>query len=312
MYDTSDFENFYNTHLAPSSKQLRGDAKRVDSWHLIAALAGLAILATAFGFASGYFSGATTGLLFGLLIAVFVVACFKMGTQNNKFADDIKATVISKIIDHLCPGVQYHPDSFIDAAEYKASSLFRHYYDHYDGGDLVQGVIDTVPFRCSDLFTTFDFGRGQAPVFRGLFFSAKINPRFDGCTYIWPWDRVQLPASIMDEAYRLDPMPHVSDIHTGDSEFENYFRVCSNTPKLAQEILSEKMMDNMLRLAKGIGRHIAFSFVAGRCYVAITFNKDILEPTDYDPGDKIEMKIYYDTISLIPIVIKRLELKKLQ
>jgi len=312
MYDAADFENFYTTHLASSSDQLRKAAKRVDSWHLVDGLARLGLLAVAFGLAYESFSGNTAGWLFGLLIAVFVVARFKRESQNSKLADDIKSTVISKIIDHLCPGVQYHPDSFIDEKEYKASSLFRHYFDHYDGGDLVQGIIDTVPFRCSDLFTTFDLGKGQAQVFRGLFFSAKINPRFDGCTYIWPWDRVQLPASIMDEEYRLDPMPHVADIKTGDSEFENYYRVCSNNPTQAQEILSEKMMDNMLRLAKGIGRHIAFSFVKGRCYVAITFNKDILEPTDYDPGDKAEMKIYYDTVSLIPIVIKRLELSKLQ
>ena len=70
-------------------------------------------------------------------------------------------------------------------------------------------------------------------------------------------------------------MPQSFGIKTGDSEFENYYRVLSSALEQAQEILAEKMMDKMLRLAKGIGRHIAFSFVVGRCYVAVTFNKEL-------------------------------------
>jgi hypothetical protein len=312
MYDANDFEHFYTTHIEPTLPQLRAETRRMDTWHLIAGIAAVSVVGVFLGYTNEYFSGNQAGVLVGICAAVGVVAFFKMANRKDKLVDDLKESIIREIIKHLCPGLDYRPDEYITPAEYKASSLFRYHYDYFDGDDLVEGVVDSVHFRCSELITQYDAGMSQIPIFRGLFFSAKINSRFNGCTYVWPWDRVQLPTSEMDQEYRLMPMPHTSDIKTGDSEFENYYRVCSNAPSQAQEILSEKMMDNMLRLAKGIGRHIAFSFVAGRCYIAVTINKELLEPTVYDPGDKTAIKTYFDTISLIQIVIERLQLVNLQ
>jgi len=311
MNDASDFDNFYTTHIEPSLPQLRADCKQMDNWGYAAVCAGFVCAASLVGYARDYLSFRRDGWVFWISLALLLYAVFKIGKKRDRFTDDLKEAIIREIIKYFCPGAKYKPDEYITEAEYKASSLFRYRYDHFFGDDLVEGSIDNVSFRCSELHTQADWGAGLANIFGGLFFSVKINPRFNGCTYVWDWDRVQLPTSMMDEEYRLMPMPGIADIKTGDSEFENYYRVCSNAPTQAQEILSEKMMDNMLRLAKGIGRHIAFSFVAGRCYVAITFNRELLEQTDYDPGDKTEIKIYFDTVSLIPIVIRRLELAKL-
>ena len=308
MYDASDFENFYTTHIEPSLPGLRADCKRIDNWGYVLLFAGLALAACLIGFMGGYFSGWKDAWLPICFAGLLIYATIRIANSRDKFTDDLKEAIIVEMIKHICPGSKYQTDKYITEDEYKASSLFRYRYDIFFGDDLIQGTVNNVSFRCSELHTQAD---GGFNIFNGLFFSIKINPRFHGGTYVWPWDRVQLPTSMMDEEYRLMPMPNTADIKTGDSEFENYYRVCSNSPKQAQEILSEKMMDNMLRLAKGIGRHIAFSFVTGRCYVAITFNRELLDQTDYDPGDKIELKIYYDTISLIPIVIRRLELEKL-
>ena len=312
MYDDNDFENFYTINIEPSLPRLRTEVKGMDIWRFVAVAGAVSVVGVFIGYTNNYLSGNDTGILVGIFTALAVFASLKWAKRRDRFTDDLKNSIITEIIKHLCPELEYQPDKCISEAEYKASSLFRYEYDHFDGDDLVKGVIDHVSFRCSELHTRADMGRHVMPIFNGLFFSAKINSRFSGGTYIWPWDRVQLPTSMMDEEYRLMPMPQIVDIKTGDSEFENYFRVCSSAPKQAQEILSEKMMDNMLRLVKGIGRHIAISFVAGRCYVAITFNKELLEETKYDPGDKTEIKAYFDTVSLFPIVIKRLELEKLQ
>ncbi len=54
----------------------------------------------------------------------------------------------------------------------------------------------------------------------------------------------------------------------------------------------------------------AFSFVTGNCYFAIP-SQDLLEPSDYDPGDKEEIEKYYLTITLIIDIINQLGLSNL-
>ena len=68
----------------------------------------------------------------------------------------------------------------------------------------------------------------------------------------------------------------------------------------------------MVQLRKQLDTAISFSFVAGHCYIALPLSKDLLEPSEYDPGDKIEMQKYFLTLKVIPEIIKQLPLDALQ
>ena len=57
---------------------------------------------------------------------------------------------------------------------------------------------------------------------------------------------------------------------------------------------------------------LSFSFVAGRCFIAIPVTGELLEPTDYDPGDKEEIRKYFLTIQVMKNVIGQSGLTDLQ
>lgn len=167
MYDASDFENFYNTQIEPSLSKLRVDCKRMDNWGYVIVFSGLAFVACLIGFVAGYFSGWKDAWLPIGFAALIIYATVKMGKSRDRFTDDLKAAIITELIKHICPGSKYQPDKYITEAEYKASSLFRYRYDNYIGDDLIEGTINNISFRCSEIHTQAD---GGFNIFNGLFF----------------------------------------------------------------------------------------------------------------------------------------------
>jgi len=313
LEDPSDFDAFYKTRIEPVLPQLRSECRRVDGWGY--AILGSAILG--FGVFVGYhadtFTGVQASWLFVLCAAGVVFSVYKYAQQNDRFTSDYKSAIIKAIMDHLSPGLIYKPDDFIAAKEYKSSSLFRHRFDYFDGNDYIEGRIGNIPFHCSELHTQCDYSvNRQMTIFKGLFMNANINSRFNGGTYIWPREGNPFANSLMDQYVRLMPIPPVSGIRFSDPEFEQHFRVSTTWPDQATEILSAEMRSAMVYLRKKLGLAISFSFVAGHCYIAMPMQKDLLEPSAYDVGDKLEIQKYFLTIWVIRETIRRLPLDVLQ
>ncbi|HMC98929.1 MAG TPA: DUF3137 domain-containing protein, partial [Ferruginibacter sp.] len=255
----------------------------------------------------------TAGWLIALFIAGAVFSVYKYAQENDKFTDAYKAAVIKAIMDEICPGLTYEPDERVPSKEYRSSSLYRIKYDYYDGNDLIRGSIDGVKFHCSDLHVQCDFRPyNQRTIFRGLFFAVKINPQFSGGTYVKPRGSTSFDYAEMEQWLDKYPMPRVTPIQFSDDDFTQCFRVSSTWPSQAAEILTDMMRHQMIELRTKLDTAIAFSFVAGKCYIAIPLKQDMLEPTKYDPGDEEEIKKYFVTLQVIPRIIRALPFGGLQ
>jgi len=312
MENIKDFDAFYALKILPVLDVLKAEDKQVNKWgiggFISFALAVLCIIGNYTGFLE-------TG---GVMLAVFfgvctVVSIYFYTKSDDDFNSDFKEKIIREIIQYLLSDVIYKPGNYTSSKEYKASSLYRHYFDYYEGDDYVEGQYKGVSFHCSQLDTSFDsLGRRnrQEQVFKGLFFVAFMNSNFAAGTYVWARGREQLGATIGDERYRLYPMPHVMHMKMNNPAFEKYFSVYGTDPSEAGSILTERMMALMLQFKAQIKRDISFSFVAGRCYVAIPIAEDLLEPAT-DIADKEEIKKYFFTILLILSIINSLELTEL-
>ena len=242
-----------------------------------------------------------------------IFSVYKYAQQNDRFTDDYKSAVIKVIMNEICPGLVYKPSDFISSKEYKSSSLFRHRYDYFDGSDYIEGNINGISFHCSELHTQCDYSAyRQMTIFKGLFMVAGINKRFSGGTYIKPRGGTQFDNMLMDQYVSNMPMPKVTALHFDDPDFDHYYRVSSTWPSQATEILTETMRGMMVQLRKQLGTAISFSFVAGKCYIALPLSKDLLEPSDYDPGDKEEIQKYFLTVKVISEIIRQLPLLELQ
>jgi hypothetical protein len=311
--EQTEFDQFYASKIEPELGRLREECRQADHWGMTAFFAALLGFCTFLGYQTGYLSGIVASWVFIGFAILVVLSVYKYTQRNDRFTEDYKAAVIKQIMDHICPGLVYKPGEYINTKEYKASSLFRHRFDYFDGDDYIEGRINNVSFHCSELHTECDYSiNRQMTIFKGLFMVAAINKSFNGGTYVWPRGGTQYANSLMDQYIRLMPMPKVAAVHFEDEEFAQYFRVCSTWPSQATEILAPDMRNKMVALRKKLDTAISFSFVAGRCYIALPLSKDLLEPSGYDPGDKEEMLKYFLTLQVIPGIIRELPLDVLQ
>lgn len=306
----TDFEQFYEQALLPYLDGLNLEASAYRNWKYftICTAIGTVLFFSLFQF----FHFQSGALLGGILFAFTLVGIYFFVQKNEKYVDDFKDQVIRKIILHIDEKAVYKPMHFVSKKEYKASGLFRRRFTEYDGDDYWQSVYRHLSFHCSELMVRYEDSTTATTLFKGLFLSVDISPVYAGATYVWTKGDEQLPASVADEQYRMYTLPDVERYTALSEDFKKHFAVYTTHHSQAQYMITSDRQQQMLELKKRTSRDIVFSFVAGKCYIALPMDEDLLEPVKGDLKNKEVYKKYFFTFLLVFNIIKTLELEKLK
>lgn len=306
----TDFEKFYETELKPYLDTLGpGKAAYLNWKYFTIASTVLSVLFLLFYHFYNMHSGAMIGVSFLIIAAIGIYFTTK---KNEAFIDDFKENIIGRIIHHISPSAVYKPMQYLSKKEYKLSGLYRRRFTEYDGEDYWKATYRGVNFHCSELEVRYEDSTTATTIFEGLFLAATISAWYNGGTYIWTKGESQLPVSIADETYRMYPMPDVKKFPVDNPAFKNSFSVYSSNFSETDKILTPQLQEKMLLLKQKTGRDIVFSFVAGKCFVAIPMEENLLEPTLKGLQDKESYKKYFFTFLLVFNIVQELELSKLQ
>ena len=306
----TDFEKFYETDLQPFLEQLQWSARAYSNWKYFTIAT--AILAVLFLVLYQFFK-VQSGVAIGIILLIITGAGIYFTTKKNEqFVDDFKEKIIRRIIHHISPAAVYQPMKYLSKKEYKASGLYRRRFTEYDGEDYWKASYGKVDFHCSELTVRYEDAAIATNIFDGLFITANISAWYSNGTYIWTKGAVQLPSSIADENYRMYPLPAVQKFAVSNETFKETFSVYSSNFSETQQILTPELQQTMLDLKQKTGSDIVFSFVAGRCYVAIPMKENLLEPNTTGLQDKNSYKKYFFTFLLVFNIVKELQLNKLQ
>lgn len=311
MEEIKDFESFYTIKLQPLIDSLKKEAGAAGNWGIIAPVVAFLSIVVFVGYQAGYIEGYGGQAIF-CCIAAIAISVYFYANKNDRYTKDFKETIIKEIITYLHSGITYKPDEVIAKEDYKYSGLFRHKFDYYDGDDYMEGIYKKVPFRCSELHTKYErlgtgiTGSRLVTIFKGLFFVAEISKTFSSGTYLWSAGAAHTGGSSIHQpnVYKIK----LQDANTG---FDDHFSVYSTNPSEAGTILTNTMTERMVKFQQQVKRDIAISFVAGRCYVAIGINEDLLEPSGFDTDDREEVKKYFFTVLLVLSIINQLHLNEL-
>ncbi|HEX2684583.1 MAG TPA: DUF3137 domain-containing protein, partial [Ferruginibacter sp.] len=291
MEPVEDFESFYTNKIQPFLDQLDQEESSLYNWKRFTIFTGIGI----FAFLLLYFIKVFPSghILAAAMFMMCVIGVYFTAKYNDKYLDDFKDKIIGQIITYIYPSAVYKPMGFISRKEYKASGLYRRRFSHFDGDDYWQTEYDGVSFHCSEIKSWYQDVAGTDYIFKGLFFVASINSSFSGGTYVWTKGKAQLASSLADEHYRLYPLPNVQRVNVNHAAFSKYFTVYTTDPDEASLIFSYHMPDHMLVIREKLDREIVFSFVKGKCYIAVPFDENLLEPSNKGARDKQEIKNYF-------------------
>ena len=241
----------------------------------------------------------------------FLVYMFIYKHQSAGYRLLFKEEVIAKIVQFVDSSLQYQANHHISEKEYTLSELFSDNFDRLSGNDLVQGSINGVSLKFSDLHVEKQKedkeGREHwESVFQGLFFVADFNKTFTCKTFILP-DGVGA-LGILGEWMQGLNKSRGELVKLDNTEFEKFFVVYGDQIE-SRYILSPSLMERILAFKEKIGKVLLISFVDSKMYLCVDYKKDLFEPIltqsllDFAP-----IKEYFQLLSHILGIVEAFKL----
>ena len=301
-----DFRLFYNQNIHPELLHLEQRRRRLLrllalSGVLVAGVVALQIFIDVF--------------VFTLLVLIPVALWISyLIFRVQVFYKEFKPRIVGLILDFIDNDVNfsfegYSPKGFISKKSFLESRIFTS-ADDYEGEDLIRGQVRETPFELSELrVQEFSPARSKLDyVFRGIFLIGDYK-RWDlhGGVLVLP-DAYRKYLSRSERAFHLVGGRRVKNNLL--PEFEAFFDTYATPDVRIQDVVSEDMQHVILRfrqefLKNNRQKEIYFSIIADKIYLALTQDKDLLEPSLFASNANFETisEFYSDIRLLLEVVL---------
>ncbi|MCH8535399.1 MAG: DUF3137 domain-containing protein [Flavobacteriaceae bacterium] len=319
MRSTEAFEAFYKGELKQSLQSLDQVRKTILTYGL--SFVGVLLLSFLLAFVIIYFfQPGQSGMILIVvsLILIFIGGLIYVSSKTKELAYKkiFKSKIIHPIINFISEDLSYHPNQKINQNQYERSRLYLNNIDKYNGDDYVSGKIDQTVFEFSEIHTQYKStstdSKGNrrtkwVTVFKGLFFVADFNKDFEGSTVLLPnyWGKGFKFFKKLAGVSRIEKF-----VQLEDAEFSKNFNCYSTNDIKARYILSPALMQRITAFKEKYPKNpVAIAFVDGRIYVAITYSKDLFEPTYFKSLVSIELvKTYFEDVKFVVDLVEELNL----
>jgi len=200
-----------------------------------------------------------------------------------KFTKDFivkyKAKVIKPLVLSVDSNFTYYPNSHIDFDYFTDSNLFSHTPNLCEGDDYIGGEVDGVAIEFCDLNMRVKSQNSTYTIFQGLFFVADFNKHFKHNTIVVPDSAQKIFGDLVGNSLQNNSLNRKKLIKMDDIEFEKKFVVYGDDEIEAKYILTNAMMQRMVKLQKKSGQNIYISFRDKKIFIAIAYNHKLFEPS---------------------------------
>lgn len=231
------------------------------------------------------------------------------------FYKEFKPRIVELILDFIDNDVNfsfegYNPKGLISKKEFLESRIFTT-ADDYAGEDLIRGQVRETPFELCELrVKEFSPVRNKLDyIFRGVFLIGDYK-RWDlhGGVLALP-DAYRKYLSRSERAFHLVGGRRVKENLL--PEFEAFFDTYATPDIKIHEVISEDLQHVILKfrqqfLKRNRQKDIYFSIIADRIYVALTQDKDLLEPSLFRNNANFDTvsEFYSDIHLLLQLVLE--------
>ncbi|TNE49786.1 MAG: DUF3137 domain-containing protein [Bacteroidetes bacterium] len=304
-----DFRIFYNQNIHPELLNLEQRRRR-----LVRLLSLSAFLLTGVLIVQSYVQILVVTLL--LLIPVGLWIAY-LGFRVQVYFQEFKPRVVGLILDFIDNDInygsfQYDAKGGISKDKFLSSKIFTH-LDEYVAEDLITGQVREMPFELcelqvrefSDVRTRLDY------VFRGVFLYGDFR-RVDmqGGILLLP-DAYRKYLSRSERAFHLIGGRRVRNHLL--PEFETFFDTYATPNVRLREILSEDLQRAILRFRQRFqeanrDKEIYLSIIGDKLYIALTQDKDLLEPSLFRNTVSFEVvREFYEDINLLLEIVHEMD-----
>lgn len=242
-----------------------------------------ALLAIVIGIAMG---GVQWWIFLPLAVLLVIYVSFTLSSRKE-YRNSFKILVMPALVAQF-GDLKFFAQNGISEAEFSTARLFER-PDRFSSEDLIEGKIGATKVRFSEVHAerreTHRDAKGNTTThyvtfFRGLFFIADFNKRFNGVTFVFPEGLAGLLGGFGESLKALDGKltGRGELVKLEDPEFEQQFVVLSKDQIEARYLLSSSLMRRFLDLKALFRNDISAAFVGESLYLAIEIRGNWFEP----------------------------------
>lgn len=258
-------------------------------------------------------------IFFITLLLLIPVGCWiaYLVFRIQVFFKEFKPRIVELLLDFIDNDVNfsfkgYDPKDSISREDFLESRIFTT-ADDYIGEDLIQGQVRETPFEACELrVREFSDVRNRLDyVFRGIFLIADYQ-RWDmhGGVLVLP-DAYRKYLSRSERAFNLMGGKRIKGKVL--PEFEAIFDTYATPDARIQDVISEEMQRAILNFRHRFQqsnrqKEIYFSIIGDKIYLALTQDRDLLEPSLFITNVSFEMvKEFYEDLELLLNLVKEVD-----
>ncbi len=235
------------------------------------------------------------------------------------FYQEFKPRIVGLLMDFMDNDVNiqfdgYDPTGFIAPEDFLGSRIFTVASD-YAGEDMIRGQVRETPFQVCELrVKEFSDARSRLDyVFRGVFLIADFQ-RWDmyGQLLVLP-DAYRKYLSRSERAFHRDSGRRVREHLL--PEFETFFDTYATPDARVQNVLTEDMQRAILQFRLryqefNSQKEIYFSIIGDKIYLALTQDRDLLEPSLFGSNVSFEtVREFYEDLKLLLDVVLEVDVQ---
>lgn len=307
MKSISELTDFYYKSLFPTLQKLEKDRKKILHRMIF-----IGLILTSVAFIIAYALGSFYEFV---LIGYIIIGLFIYRFLVHDYISEFKNSVIRPLVHVIDNSLEYSPSLHVAKHLFENSNLFLD-SEKVSGNDYVKGKIDGISIEFSDLHaerkTQNSKGKDEwSTLFRGLFIVAEFNKNFSSQTVVLPDNIQSTVGNLIGHWLQSNNGARDELVKMDNPEFEAEFVVYSNDQIEARYILSHSLMEKLLSFRRKSANPIHVAFRENHIYMAISYNKDLFEPSIF--RSLLEYKIameYVKTLHLAIGIVEELKLNQ--
>jgi hypothetical protein len=306
MKRLEDFRIFYNHTIYPELQRMEKRRNRLIL--LLVVSASLCIVLFIIAQLLHIFSLSLLIILIEIFYALFLVQKIKNYIQT--FKPRVMNLILDFIDDSINYGtLKYDANGGLDKKTFLSSNIFTPRSVSYTSEDYIGGNIGSIAFELSETRVT-EFSRVknmQDWVFDGVFMKAKLQIPVKGSLLIIPkTEKPYLSRTI--KKWMSSGHVKVNNL-IRNKTFRNRFETFANKKSNPMQFLTEGLQTSILQYIDQHDKLFYLSYKNGTIYLAVSEEKDILEPNIFKSNLKFTLiKEFYEDVYILLQILEDLDL----
>jgi len=234
--------------------------------------------------------------------------------QVRIFRLSFKPRIVNLLLDfiddaHNYGTLSYEPKKSIPLELFKRSRIFPDIkLAVYQGEDFIEGRIGDIHFQASELWAEY-YSRVRnrlERLFRGFFLYAELQEPLRGSFLVLP--RHRLPFFTRSVKQVTLAGGKCMDAFVTNAQFRKHFTTYASKAAPIRSVLSEAMQHEIVDYYLRTRKDMYFSFRGKHVYVAVSEDKDLLEPYVFRSNVSFELiREFYEDLKLLLEIIEDID-----